>query len=116
MVYLRETPTPTPLEGKVALITGGGRGIGKGYAVDLAKNGASVVINYGHSATAANETVQEIKKLGREALALQADVTSVAEVSRMFEKAVQHFGRMDIVRLACLNPSDATRSNLLCCV
>lgn len=108
--------TLPPLSGKVALITGGGRGIGKGYAVDLAKHGASVVINYGHSAAAAEETVREIKNFGGEALALRADVTSVAEVSKMFEKAVQHFGKMDIVSLACRCLSVANRSNFSFCI
>jgi NAD(P)-dependent dehydrogenase (short-subunit alcohol dehydrogenase family) len=98
MVVVRGT-SAAPLEGKVALVTGGGRGIGKGYAVELARRGASVVINYNISAAAAEKTVQEIKNLGGMALALKANVTSMAEVSKMFEDAVKHFGRMDIVRL-----------------
>jgi NAD(P)-dependent dehydrogenase (short-subunit alcohol dehydrogenase family) len=98
MVFVRGT-SAAPLEGKVALVTGGGRGIGKGYAVELARHGASVVINYNSSAAAAEKTVQEIKNLGGMALALKANVTSIAEVSKMFEDAVKHFGRMDIVRL-----------------
>jgi NAD(P)-dependent dehydrogenase (short-subunit alcohol dehydrogenase family) len=89
---------PGRLSEKVALITGGGRGIGKGIATELARHGASVVITYQNSATAAGQTVMEIKRAGGEALALQADVRSVAEVTKMFEDAVKHFGRMDIVR------------------
>lgn len=55
MVVLRGT-SATPLEGKVAFVTGGGRGIGKGYAMELARHGASVVINYNTSAIAAEKT------------------------------------------------------------
>ena len=86
-----------PLEGKVALVTGSGRGIGKGIALELAKYGASVVINYAHSDSAALETVHEIKEMGGQALPLRADLTMVTAVTKMFQDAVDHFGRMDIV-------------------
>jgi 5,10-methylene-tetrahydrofolate dehydrogenase/methenyl tetrahydrofolate cyclohydrolase len=85
------------LRGKVALITGGSRGIGKGIAMELAREGASIAINYCRNAAAAEETVKEIEELGVGALAVKADVTSVAEIAQMFEDAAKHFGRIDIV-------------------
>jgi NAD(P)-dependent dehydrogenase (short-subunit alcohol dehydrogenase family) len=88
------------LSGKVALITGGSRGIGKGIAMELASQGASVVINYYHNTAAAEKTVQEIRKEGGAALALRANVTSVADITQMFEDAVKHFGNIDIVILS----------------
>jgi 3-oxoacyl-[acyl-carrier protein] reductase len=85
------------LAGKVALITGSGRGIGKGMALELASRGASVVINYAKSADKAQEVVKEIIKGGTKAIALQADVSKPEEIFRLFEQAHAHFGRLDIV-------------------
>jgi 3-oxoacyl-[acyl-carrier protein] reductase len=85
------------LAGKVALITGSGRGIGKGMALELARRGASVVINYAKSADKAQEVVKEIIKLGSKAIALQADVSKPEEIFKLFEQAVAHFGHLDIV-------------------
>jgi 3-oxoacyl-[acyl-carrier protein] reductase len=85
------------LEGKVALITGSGRGIGKGIALELASRGASIVINYANTAKGANETVSDIEALGSKAIAIKADVTKPAEVARMFQEAIAHFGHLDIV-------------------
>jgi len=97
-VVAPSTPFPT-LAGKVALITGSGRGIGKGMALELASRGASVVINYAKSADKAEAVVQEILKLGTgvKAIALQADVSKPEEIFKLFEKANQHFGHLDIV-------------------
>lgn len=98
-----ETVAPiSPLQtlaGKVALITGSGRGIGKGMALELASRGASVVINYAKSADKAQEVVQEILKLGTgaKAIALQADVSKPEEIFKLFEQAHTHFGHLDIV-------------------
>ncbi|CAL3963332.1 unnamed protein product [Diplocarpon coronariae] len=85
------------LEGKVALVTGSGRGIGRGIALSLASRGASVVVNYANTSSGAQETVAQIEKLGRKAFAIKADVTKLAEVQRLFTEAVAHFGRLDIV-------------------
>lgn len=85
------------LEGKVALITGSGRGIGKGIAMELAARGASIVINYANTSKGANATVAEIEGTGSKAIAIQADVTKPAEVSRLFKEAKAHFGHLDIV-------------------
>ncbi|KAI9046703.1 hypothetical protein LZ554_009441 [Drepanopeziza brunnea f. sp. 'monogermtubi'] len=85
------------LEGKVALVTGSGRGIGRGIALGLAQRGASVVVNYANTAKGAQQTVSLIEQLGRKAFAIKADVTKVSEVERLFKEAVAHFGRIDIV-------------------
>jgi 3-oxoacyl-[acyl-carrier protein] reductase len=85
------------LEGKVALVTGSGRGIGRGIALELAKRGASVVINYAKSSKPAQEAVKDIESTGSKAVAIQGDMTKVAEVRRVFKDAIDHFGRLDIV-------------------
>ncbi|KAK3292974.1 uncharacterized protein B0H64DRAFT_203858 [Chaetomium fimeti] len=87
------------LEGKVALVTGAGRGIGKGIALELARRGASVIVNYVSSAGPAQEVVQEIVsyKNGARAIAIQADVSKVSEIDRLFAEAKKAFGRIDIV-------------------
>lgn len=87
-----------PLAGKVALITGAGRGIGKGIALELGKRGASIVVNYGRSSGQADEVVAELEKLGSsKCIALQADISKPAEVSALFDKAMKHFGHIDFV-------------------
>ncbi|MCJ1479890.1 hypothetical protein MMC06_000044 [Schaereria dolodes] len=85
------------LDGKVAIVTGGSRGIGRGVAVELAARGASVVVNYATSPEAAEEVVREIEQAGSEAIAVQADVSDVEQIGKLFEKAVAHFGKLDIV-------------------
>lgn len=87
---------PKPFAGKVALITGAGRGIGRGIALELGKRGASIVANYGKSAKATEELCAELVGLGTQAVALQADVSKPAEVVSLFERALAHFGRVDI--------------------
>lgn len=86
-----------PFAGKVALITGAGRGIGKGIALELGKRGANVVVNYSSSAKSADETVAELAKVGSKGVAIQADISNPASVSELFEKAVSHFGHLDFV-------------------
>ncbi|KAK1654249.1 short chain dehydrogenase [Colletotrichum phormii] len=86
-----------PFVGKVALITGSGRGIGRGIAVELGKRGANVVVNYASSAGAAEEVVAEIQKYGSKAIALKADISKPAQVVDLFDRAVAHFGKMDFV-------------------
>jgi 3-oxoacyl-[acyl-carrier protein] reductase len=78
------------LNGKVALVTGSGRGIGRGIALGLAQRGASVVINYANASKGAEEVVMQIGKLGSKAFAIKADVTKVAEVERLFKEAIDH--------------------------
>ena len=85
------------LDGKVALVTGAGRGIGRGVAVELGQRGASVVINYAKSAETANVVVKEIEESVARAIAVQADITRPEEITRLFEEAKFHFGHLDIV-------------------
>lgn len=68
------------LEGKVAVVTGAGRGIGRGIALKLGQEGAKVVVNYRQSATEAEEVVKTIQGYGGEAIAIQADVTKIEEI------------------------------------
>jgi len=82
--------------GKVALVTGSGRGIGKAIALTLAKRGADIVINDLDMDNAAH-TVEEIKALGRKAIAIKADVSSEVEVEEMIKECINHFGRIDIL-------------------
>lgn len=85
------------LDGKVALVTGSSRGIGRGIALAFAREGADLVVNYRRDETAAQEAVGQIKALGRKAVAIQADVTDFEQVQTMAAKAIEAFGRFDIV-------------------
>merc|ERR1712029_463788 len=85
------------LDGKIALVTGSGRGMGATMATELAARGAKVIVNYANSADAANAVVDSIKKNGGEAIALQANVSEVSETIKLMDKAVEHFGKLHIV-------------------
>lgn len=86
----------TDLTGKVALVTGGARGIGRAITERLARLGASVVINYSSSGQPAQEAVAAIERQGGTAIAVQADVSKPADVGRLFAHAIERFGRLDI--------------------
>ena len=85
------------LEGKVALVTGASRGIGRAIALDFARHGADVVVNYASRRDAAESVCASIRDLGRQALPLQADVAQAEDVARMAEAALAAFGRVDIL-------------------
>lgn len=84
------------LEGKVALVSGASRGIGRGCALAFAEDGADVVVNYLTHRDEAEATIQEITGLGRRAIAVQADVSDRAQVDRMVQAALDRFGRLDV--------------------
>ena len=92
-----DTTNKSRLDGKVALVTGSGRGLGAAIAEELGSRGASVVVNYAKSASAAEKVVADIKSFGSKAIAIQADISKTPEVSRLFRDAISHFGRLDIV-------------------
>lgn len=85
------------LEGKIALVTGAGKRLGRAVALRLAEEGADVVVHYGSSQDEAQSAVKEIKKLGRRAAAIGADLGSVAEIKRLIDEAGKRFGRLDIL-------------------
>jgi NAD(P)-dependent dehydrogenase (short-subunit alcohol dehydrogenase family) len=85
------------LEGKVALVTGASKGVGKGIALELARAGSEVAVNYNRDEAGAAGTVQEILALGRRAVAVRGDVSQSDQVDSMFGHAVKEFGRLDIL-------------------
>ncbi|EJU03424.1 hydroxysteroid dehydrogenase [Dacryopinax primogenitus] len=85
------------LKGKVALITGSSRGIGKEYALALGAQGVNVVINYHSSAETAAAVVDAVKQAGGDAIAVQGNVSNVSDIAALFEQAKKHFGKIDIV-------------------
>jgi 3-oxoacyl-[acyl-carrier protein] reductase len=88
-----------PFAGKVALITGAGRGIGRGIALELAQRGCSIIANYASSSTLAESLVNEIHELGTgaKAVALRADVSKPDEIFQLFAAGLAHFGQLDFV-------------------
>ena len=98
------------LDGKVALVTGGSRGIGRGAALALADAGADVIVNYHTRRDAADEVVKLIEAKGRRALAVQADVADRAQVEHMVETALGTFGKIDVL---LSNAVSSTRKTFL---
>jgi 3-oxoacyl-[acyl-carrier protein] reductase len=94
--------------GKVAIVTGSGRGIGKAIAMKLAENGATLVINDVGDSAPAEQTVTEIKNMNRQAMAIMADVSSSADVTKMMETAIAAYGKVDIL----VNNAGITRDQL----
>ncbi|CDQ40149.1 MULTISPECIES: 3-oxoacyl-[acyl-carrier-protein] reductase [Virgibacillus] len=97
------------LNGKNALVTGASRGIGRAIALELAKQGANVAINYSGNEAKAQAVAEEIKQMGREAFIVQADVASETSVKDMMKEVVSQFGSLDIL----VNNAGITRDNLL---
>ena len=97
------------LAGKVAIVTGGSRGIGRGIAIELGKRGAKVIVNYNTSVDAANEVVGLIQQSGSDALAVQADVSQYAAAQNLIKAAIDFGERLDIL----VNNAGTTRDMLL---
>lgn len=86
------------LEGKIAVVTGGSRDIGRAIAVKLAQEGARVVVNYYNSEAGANETVEAIKSLGQQAIAIKADVSDLGDIAKLKSETIAAFGdKVDIL-------------------
>ncbi len=97
------------LNGKVAVVTGGSRGLGRGIAIELGKRGAKIVVNYQNNAAAADEVVHLIKDAGSEALAIQSDVSRYEAAQNLIKTATDFGGRLDIL----VNNAGTTRDMLL---
>jgi 3-oxoacyl-[acyl-carrier protein] reductase len=97
------------LSGRVALVTGSGRGIGQAIAVKLAEVGANVIINDIGDVSTVESVVEEIRSMNRESTAIMADVSSSSDVDRMIEEATTAFGKIDIL----VNNAGITRDQLL---
>ncbi|MDF2635764.1 MAG: 3-oxoacyl-(acyl-carrier-protein) reductase [Pelosinus sp.] len=97
------------LDGKVAIVTGASRGIGRSVAIELAKLGAKIVINYAGNAVAADEVKNTIVAAGGEAIVVKADVGNVDAVDAMVKETIDTFGKIDIL----VNNAGITRDNLL---
>jgi enoyl-[acyl-carrier protein] reductase III len=82
--------------GKVALITGSGRGIGQAIALKMAKNGADIVVNYVRNRGPAEDTKQQIINLGRKSIAIKADVGKIDSIDKLFDQIKNEFGKLDI--------------------
>ena len=96
------------LTGKIALVTGGGRGIGRAICLELARQGANVAVNYAGNAKTAEETVAACKELGVQAIAIQANVADAQACQDMVKQVLDTFGRIDIL----VNNAGITRDNL----
>ena len=94
---------------RVAIVTGAARGIGKGIAMRLASQGATVVVNYAGSEAAANEVVEAIKANGGEAYAYKCNVANLSEVEKMVADVVEKYGKIDIL----VNNAGITKDNLI---
>lgn len=97
------------LEGKVAVVTGASRGIGRAIALELARRGARVVVNYHRNAAAAEEVVAAIRAEGGEAVAVGADVSDFQQAQALIQAALNTFGRIDIL----VNNAGVTRDQLI---
>ncbi|MDP4087079.1 MAG: SDR family oxidoreductase [Bacillota bacterium] len=85
------------IQGKVAIVTGASRGIGRSIAEQLAELGAKVVVNYSASSEKANEVVEAIVKNRGEALAIKGDISNVGDVKMLFTETIMHFGQVDLL-------------------
>lgn len=96
-------------ENPVAVVTGGGRGIGRAVCLEMARRGYTVVVNYAHSADAAAQTAKDCEELGAEAIAVKADVSDHDEAKGLIDAAMIKFGRIDVL----VNNAGITRDGLM---
>lgn len=97
------------LQNQVALVTGASRGIGREIALELARQGADVVVNYAGNEQKAKEVVEGITKLGQRAIAIRCDVANSDDVAAMIKTTIDEFGKIDVL----VNNAGVTRDNLL---
>ena len=97
------------LEGKIALVTGAAKGIGRAIALALAADGATVVVNYNGSKERAEQVVEEIKALGADGMAYQCNVADTAATADMVKEVIKAYGKLDIL----VNNAGITRDNLI---
>ncbi len=97
------------LDNQVALVTGGSRGIGKEIALELARRGSKIAINYNRGETEANAVAEEVRALGSECLVMQADVSDKQQARGLVEKTIEHYARLDIL----VNNAGITRDKTL---
>ena len=97
------------LKGRVAIITGASRGIGRATAIALARAGAAVIVNFSQNETAAEEVKKNIEDFGGSAVTVRADVTDYSQCEALVQSAIDHFNRIDIL----INNAGITRDNLL---
>jgi enoyl-[acyl-carrier protein] reductase III len=90
-------PTNSPFQGKIALVTGSGRGIGRAIALNLAGKGADIVVNFFRNRKAAEETTDQIQSLGRKALLVKANIGDLEEINRLFDEVEGFYGGLDIL-------------------
>jgi len=97
------------LEGRVAVVTGGGRGIGRAISIAFAKEGADVVVNYATKEQPAQEVSEIIKKLGRKAVIVKGNVAVKADAEKVIQTAIDNFGKIDIL----VNNAGVSKPNML---
>ena len=97
------------LEGKAAVVTGGGRGIGRAICLAYAREGADVIVNYASKDQPAQEVAGMIEKMGRKAVAVKGNVAVKADADRIIQTAVDHFGKIDIL----VNNAGVSKPNML---
>ena len=97
------------LEGKAAVVTGGGRGIGRAICLGYAKEGADIIVNYATRDQPALEVVAMIQKMGRKAVAMKGNVALRADAERIIQSSIDHFGKIDIL----VNNAGATKTAML---
>jgi len=97
------------LEGKAAVVTGGGRGIGRAICVAFAREGADVIVNYASKDQPAQEVVEMVKQIGKKAVAVKGNVAVKADAERIIQTAVDNFGKIDIL----VNNAGVSKPNML---